>query len=146
MSDKAARGSSMASSFSAAYEEKCASLRFRAPYQKFCCLRRLRRACQNQALPRETHRDGKRPGCASWSRGLAEAVTVLQPRMRPQTTTVFPSNGGGSSVSWSLFWCSVASLSSFPAQVHGSPLLSHMRKDTRSVPIDRPVAPFVRRA
>ncbi len=121
-------------------------LALRASCQNFFCSHRFRRACQNQALPLETHRAGKRPGCASWSRGPADALTVLRPRTRPQTPTVFPSNGGGSSVSWSLFWCSVASLSSFPAQVHGSPLLSHIRKDTRSVPIDRPVAPFVRSA
>ena len=125
---------------------KSVALRFRARCRNFSCSHHFRRAYQNQALRMETHRAGKRLGCASWLRGPAEAVTVLRPRTRPPTPTGFPSNGGGSPLPWSLFWCSVASLSSFPAQAHGSPLLSPMRKDTRSVPSARPEAPFVRSA
>src|SRR5262249_22231121 len=89
-------------------EESLAALR--APCQNFFCSHRFRRACQNPALPRETHRAGKKPCCASWPRGLVAAVTVLRPRTKPQTPTGFPSNGGGSLGPWSLFWCSVASL------------------------------------
>ena len=101
----------------------------RAPCQNFCCSHRFRRACQNQVLPRETHRAGKRPGCASWSRGPAAAVAVLRPQTRPQPPTVSASNGCGSSLPRSLLWCSVASLSPFPAQVSCLSLLSHMRKE-----------------
>jgi hypothetical protein len=122
---------------------KSASLRFRAPCQNFFCSHRLRRACQNQALPRETHRADKRPGCASWSRGPAEALTVLRPRTRLQTPTVFPANGGGSSLPWFLFWCSVTSLSPSTAQVHGSPSLSRMKEATSFVPTARQTAHFV---
>src|SRR5712692_3840594 len=111
MSDKAAREYRM--DFKLLYcvpgEELLPALR--PPYQNFCCARRFRQACQNQALRIETHRAGKRPGCASWSRGPAEAVAVLRPRTRPQTPTVSPPSLGGSSLPWALFWCSVASLS-----------------------------------
>ena len=129
--------------FSAAYEGEESLPTLRASCQNFCCSHRFRRACQNQALPRETHRAGKRPGCASWPRGPAAAVAVLRPKTRPQPPTVSASNGGGSSLPRSLLWCSVALLSPFPAQVSCSSLLSHMRKDTRSVPIARPGAQFV---
>jgi hypothetical protein len=140
------KGTVGTASSSPVYRGKSASLRFRARCQNFCCSHRFRRACQNQARPQGQYRAGKRPGCASWSRGPAAAVTVLRPRMRPQSPTVSPPSVCGSASPWSLFWGSVASRSPFPAQVHGSPLLSRLKENTSFVPIDRQVTQFVRSA
>src|SRR5207244_7978442 len=97
----------------------------RAPCQNFYCSRRFQRACHNQALPTVTHRVGKRPGCASWSRGPAEALAVLRPRTRPQPPTVSLSSVHCHTLPLSSFLWSLALLSPCAAQVHCSLLLSH---------------------
>jgi hypothetical protein len=128
MADKAARGESMDCKLLSRVpgEEHLSALR--ASGQHLFYSHRFPRACHNQALPRTTHRADKRPGCASWSRGLAAALAVLRPSTRRKTPTVPPPNGGGSSLPQSWWLYSVASRSPFTVPVNVSPLRSRMRE------------------